>query len=153
MPDRGYYLSEDDRRKLNELFLWYHRYRNNTQNRPAVDADTVDGSPETYMALTPMGGLPAAVGTTPGTAKCQPWDTIGGVVVPGLVLQVLNYGIAVSAGKLVPIVRDKFGSWIATSASGARLDNSVDVVTDVVCNGDGTITLTLVTLTGDFTVT
>jgi hypothetical protein len=76
VTDQAYYLSEEDRRKVDELLNWYNR-----QGLPGLRSPS-DGvereelpAPEVYVARIPEWGLPeAAIGGSgefkPGCAEC-----------------------------------------------------------------------------------
>lgn len=89
----------------------------------------VGEAPEIYVAKVPPGGiagvsLGSMTGTGTGTewsddvfssAECQVFQLIGGrpLAVPGLKKRVYNLGTAaLSDGQYVPILRDKYGTWV-----------------------------------------
>jgi hypothetical protein len=79
-------------------------------------------TPETYIVLTPVGGIPARVGIIPGVAECQVYrlaERPGGLMyldlVFGLTKPVYNLSLGVLPGNdYLPATRDKFGSWLTT---------------------------------------
>lgn len=87
----------------------------NTTGRPGTDKAGLNQdwqSPEVYIGLTT--GVPALTGKTPGVdPACELYIIQDGTLrSTGLVKRVYNFGSsAVSAG-YVPIMRDKFGTWI-----------------------------------------
>ncbi len=106
----------------------------NTQNRAgdqSVDHQEVF-APETYVAFTPVGGIPAMVGTgaVPGFADCNIYRVIGGVLeqVTFLVRTVYNLSeSAVDGLSWVVVVRDKFGTWVAIpTAVGGTFNLTVE---------------------------
>lgn len=126
MPQRAYVFTEDDRQKLLEL---YHRDRNytaNVQNRPpSVPGDPDDYyAPEVYVAKVPDAGIPARVGTVPGSATCDIYQLIPPEVGTGAITQVEALQKTVSnlsttivkpdsgTQLWVPVIRDKWGSWL-----------------------------------------
>ncbi len=114
----GYYLSESDLAVLKEMLAWYKRQPGNTQNRHGDSSiDFADHpAPEVYVAFTPLAGIPALVDATPGSATCDIYRILNGVLVPaGSPLQRTVYNISqttVVGGTYVKVERDKWGSWV-----------------------------------------
>ena len=119
-----YYLTEPDLAILRELITEYKgRVRNPAVTTPrALDS----ASPETYIALAPAGGIPALVGTgsmgDPGYADCDIYKITDTGTSPTLVpvtgLSKVVYNLTdadISSGTWISVIRDKYGSWIATS--------------------------------------
>lgn len=99
----------------------------NSQNaRPGEVPDDAPQAPETYIALVPAGGIPAATpptgtgeieyldGDKPGSAECEIYkivnNELNGINQNKEVYNITDQDITQS---WVTIVRDKFGNWIA----------------------------------------
>lgn len=90
-------------------------------------------SPETYVALTPVTGIPPLVGIVPGSAKCDIYRVVGLAAaaelraVPGLKRRVYNIGAdAVPASTYVTVTRDKYGNWLPVlGGTGARMHRGI----------------------------
>lgn len=126
----AYFLSENDRRVLGEMFAWWRRF--NTNTKVGGRSDQIDHeefpAPEVYVAYSPSGGIPGRVGTVPGSEICDIYQisfTDGDPEQPELVqinpLTQRVYNISArSIGGRDPIlvIRDKLGQWIVQSQSG-----------------------------------
>jgi hypothetical protein len=73
--------------------------------------------PEVYVAAVPVGGIPARVGTTLGSAECVLYKMVEGVLeaMDGASRTVYNLSAgAIDAGVgYVTVKRDKWGTWLA----------------------------------------
>lgn len=128
-------LSDDDIRILREM-VNAHRNRGVTETvsrsiRPVPDPQ----SPDVYIARAPEGGIPGIDENTtgtgspgwmddiPGSASCEiyklsPANGIQTLKRLGWYKTVYNFGPAITGSKLLIIVRDKFGTWVATNLLG-----------------------------------
>ncbi len=119
MPD-GYYLTTADARTLSQMMTEWRR--KHPTLRYSGDEDTAD-APEIYIAYTPVGGIPALSGVTPGAAECtirQILRDVPSVVVSQVTARTV-YNLsstAVPPATTVLTVRDKFGAFIAVTAPG-----------------------------------
>lgn len=111
---KGYLLSEADRDLLRRVMPELRRRFGNTLNRPYVEQPDGD-APEVFVALSPVGTIPAMTGTTPGSATCAIYRrATGGTLeaLTGLSRVVYNLSSsAVIAGTYPIVTRDKFGEW------------------------------------------
>lgn len=142
---KGYLLSESDKRILSALIEREKRKpprQVGEYNRLTDDALT----PEVYLALTPVGGIPALVegpGTgsvsisdVPGYADCDihavefsPEPTM---VDMGFTRQVLNLNTVVVPGDhWILVERDKFGKWYVAESYGVGASSSSTANIDI----------------------
>lgn len=142
-------------------------YGGGRQNPPSsrLGYDIFDDSPqapEVYIALVPSGGIPANEGDpellpgtgteldlnqgdTPGSATCQIYRIIGGVLYSCDFSKVV-YNLSASAidEQWITVIRDKFGNWIAQTGGGSDCADRNEVWMISMSNGveGGTFDLT-----------
>lgn len=133
MPE--YVLSGEDRRKLIQLLRDVDKLKSDVRGKGYQDLELNDQlPPEVYVALTPVGGIPAltqedttGTGTgsgtdigyrnSPGYADCDVyrllWDgSVPNMYPTGIVRRVYNLnGISLAGNVWVLIHRDKYGQW------------------------------------------
>src|SRR3990167_6457958 len=116
-----YFLSEADVKVLKEVVRQVTRNPSGPYGRPAPTEEDHQAS-DVYVAMVPVGGIPAASDTTPGSAECTIYRISEGVLeaIEGLDRTVYNIGIdaipeGVGTASLgwILIAKDKHGSWIA----------------------------------------
>lgn len=123
----AYYLSESDRSKFSELwkehFRMYGRPKRHGEEQEYQAADF-------YVAKTPNAGIAALVGSKPGYASCQIYQTHGnGVdkeieIVDGFELDVYNISLSTIDGNTFVLVsKDKYGTWhVITGGGGSGVE-------------------------------
>lgn len=141
-----YFLPTKEDRDLFLLFkkelekkLLNQRPKDNTPYRPII--------PGTYIAKTPVDGIPARTGTTPGYAICQIHrinrDEAGNEVVALDDIEQLVFNIyssEISGDTYIEIKQDRFGDWVVTPP-GTGFTGTRTVVEHVSCIG-GTLAVT-----------
>ncbi len=144
-------FSENDLMVLKQIITAVKGGRVNTPTRPTSERALTENAdhqaPETYIAKTPSGGIPALTESSPdeqpGSATCDIYqildDPVTGVaelqMVTGLNKIVYNLTTdAIDGDTLITVTRTKFGNWMAMVSGGAACDfirfriNSVDQV-------------------------
>lgn len=129
-PD-GYLLNEADVKFLQEMrhrFERMQRYVNAFGREPEdkIEHEDIQHNSEIYIALAPVGGIPAnvrmgttGIGDTPGSADCLLFtiprgNTTTDALPNGALLTVYNFGSAnIDEGTWIVTVRDKHGRWVA----------------------------------------
>lgn len=145
MSEQLYGFTAAQVKLINELI----RAHRNAQGRLGRPREAVDDhqAPETYIALTPTGGIPARTGTTPGQAECNVFQAeMNGTTrrlrqVPGLTRVVLNIqDQKIPGNKYVETTRDKYGEWLASyfPSSSVELDDREDEAHGAGETGTGT---------------
>lgn len=119
------FLTDSDHAALREMLRERQGGRVNAPNRqPSRLAEEQSGhqAPEVYIALTPTDGIPARVGTTPGSAECviQHIDSTGDLAeVASFAQPVYNVSTSAVAGdEYISVKRDKYGTWLADTGGG-----------------------------------
>ncbi len=127
MADNPVVFSKDDVAELKTLLATVRNQRKNPANRPAVVADEYTQAPEVYVALVPAGGIPARSGTTLGSADCQLYRSLNGVLdeMTGVTRFVYNLSTtAIAAASWLLIERDKWGAWYPTAVVDVTVASS-----------------------------
>lgn len=128
MAERGFYLTERERLLVREVVAQVRRSSGTLMADRGIDDQDIF-APETYLAHTPHGGIPALnnQGTT-GTGRDAEDDVIGSAVCDlyraiqvgptwrpsylGIQRTVFNVSpVAIAGWKWVLVHRDKFGQW------------------------------------------
>ena len=130
----AHFLSERDKRILQEIIDEVRKNRVNTENRPKTP-HTLGTTPEVYVALVPEGGIGALTDRAgidmdePNYAECNVYqineDDGELIQVPELSRRVYNLSTAaIEADTWILAVRDKFGFWFASVAVGGGGDET-----------------------------
>lgn len=114
MTERYYVLTEERRRQFEEMLSWFQQNRTRLGSANFEEQDYL--TPETYLARTPITGIPAMSGVTPGSATCTIYTlspTTGTLVkIDGLTFTVYNFSdVTITGSVFVLITREKFGVW------------------------------------------
>lgn len=144
--------TESEARLLREMVADYKHRRQNTGGRSRTDWDEHQ-APETYIALTPAGGIfpvmesedtGSAFGEDdePSSAVCQIYRLTSGKLnaIYGLTKTVYNLSNSYIPGESwIAVTRDKFGNWFVASTTNSLFNAgpSLGVVTDVCNSGNG----------------
>lgn len=119
------FLTEQDKRLLQGLLDRERRELANTPGRPGDESREHDEhqAPETYIARTPPGGIPAlleqvgsGIRDEPGWANCYIYQIVEGLIYPVSNLFKKVYNLSherIGGGRWIPVTRDKYGKWIA----------------------------------------
>lgn len=120
MAQRFIALTEADYALFMRMLDWWKKQ---TGSNLPTEPPKPSQAPETYIAKTPAGGIPARSGVTPGTADCTIYKVNSSEEleeVTNFSKTVLNLSLAAVSGDLyVNIVRDKYGRWIVAPTDAA----------------------------------
>ena len=137
------FLTDEDHQLLQEMIRDRKAGRVNTPSRSGQDSgyreNTDHQAPEVYAALAPTGGIPARVGTTPGSADCTIYQVSGDTLkaVYEFAQKVYNLNTsAVAAATYLAVTRDKYGTWLAGPSGGAQLKHGI---VTAICNQECSI--------------
>lgn len=140
----GYILTEHDLKVIKEFLDVVKKQKQTPLRHQALESDYP--STDAYVALVPIGGIPAitlgSLGTStddiPGQADCQIWrilvnsTSVPHMIPTGLTITVYNFGAAISSSSVwSPVVKDKFGFWIVPFAGGSQALAVVSVAGNV----------------------
>lgn len=163
-----YVLNEESYALLREIFRAYKDEIFGSEAAPRREEQVDYLPPEVYVAITPMGGIPAYSGGTatgtgtgatdddvPGSAQCKVYRVLGAGPSASMHrvgnLEVLVYNLSqVAVDENIPVLiqRDKFGKWFvaggAVSVDTPSLSTTINEFVRVDCEASGT--------GGDFTV-
>lgn len=119
------FLTEEDAELLKEVIRDRKAGRVNGASKSKQDSgyreNTDHQAPEVYAALAPAGGIPARVGTTPGSADCEIYQVSGGVLKAVYEFAQTVYNInttSVTGATYLAVTRDKYGTWLAGPGGG-----------------------------------
>ena len=119
----GYYLTPEDYRTLKAMMDQFRKSGSlvNRQSRGVyMDPDDAIQAPEVYIAKVTSPGIPGLeeVGTAaaePGSASCDIYQIVGGeLVLTELDKTIYNLNQAPVHHDWIPVVRDKWGSWLVS---------------------------------------
>lgn len=159
------FLTPADVATLKGVVERVNRLPGNTTGRPFSEEEQGQ-APDVYIAFTPTGGIPGMVidlntgtgtplgtgtefgaGNTPGYADCPIYRITETQGIPdlelvyGLTRRVYNLSRgAIKGSRWLPIMRDKFGSWIAMRGGG--FSGSKERIIDVYCSGNDIVVVT-----------
>lgn len=155
MAEPIYGLTSADVAKLRRLIEFAEKQGFNFGRATRPEDDPT--APETYVALVPTDGIPGRDGLTPGSAECQLFVVRNRTAEPqlgqiGKIVTVFNVSTEAieaegTADLYIPVTRDKFGTWLATSKDAPtppsgqsimRVCHPTDPLTITVVNDDGT---------------
>lgn len=144
MPEELYALTPNDLETLRTVKRLIQNGKLNTSGRDEAK-NGVSQSPDVYIAKTPTGGIPGRVSLTPGSAECEVYVLVDGVLEAlGIEVQtVYNLGTTAIEGNLyIAIKQDKFRIWLAdvpglgiTGYTGNRV-----IIEGVLCTGGVLVT-------------
>lgn len=132
MSDTRHYLTDADVELLQEMIRLHQNKRHNPALRPFDEEPNLQ-PPEVYVALAPMGGIPALTGAgtdidaTATICEIYKLSAVSGpgtdpgfpLVDAGFTQPVYNLFNAVPANSWVLVEKDKYGTWwVSTSAGG-----------------------------------
>jgi hypothetical protein len=141
MPDKYYVLSESDAAAVKEMSRLLQAARRGRGGNTGIPF--LDQTPDMHVALVPPDGIPARIGNTLGSAECNIYRVVEGVLESssGFTRTVYNLSASEIPGSedigtsgeeaYVAVARDKWGTWLALSGSGAA--TQLEVVTNVQC--------------------
>lgn len=117
-------LTEADKRRLRELDAAVKNLPRNPTNLPSV-IEPDPTAPEVYVAIIPDGGMPARLGTIPGSAECTIYrfdQSVDPAQLQALDFTKRVYNVftsEIAAGEYVIVGREKFGVWVVQITSSA----------------------------------
>lgn len=128
----------DDKRILDELVRQAKTRRENTPSQiPSSEIEDDIQSPDTYIALPPVGGIPAltraafneAAGDIPGSADCDIYriDRVSGelVKVSSFLEKVYSLNHSAILVEWILITKTKFGLWVVAEAPAITFKEGV----------------------------
>lgn len=113
MPRSFYVLTDRDREAL--VGVIRQQSRHTSLHRSGNVHEDLGYSTQCYIALTPIGGIPARQGLLLGAAECLTYRVIDGSLVPldGIARTVYNlYTTAIAGEEWVTVKTDKFNTWL-----------------------------------------
>jgi hypothetical protein len=116
MAEQFYVLDEKSRREMRDMLDWFHQNRNRLTSVHTEDPDGY--APEVYIARTPVGGIQAMSGVTPGSAECPIYELDAGTLTLSQAIPQPVYNlsdVAIEGSIFVLLARDKFGTWVVAA--------------------------------------